>query len=81
MDSTTDASGILVEFKDGSLGPCTVFSGTVDGDHVRIYGEETSKERLEKQEKIVAETLLELTTEKHNTVEQNQPSKEGISSV
>jgi len=59
MDATTDKSGILVEFEDGSWAMYRL-SGT-DGS-VRIYGEDTSEEKLRLQEKTVQEVLLELTT-------------------
>ncbi|MFC1624710.1 transaldolase family protein, partial [Candidatus Omnitrophota bacterium] len=57
---TTDKSGILLRFDDGTWAMYRL-SGTEP--IIRIYGEETSKERLEIQQQTVKDLLIELTSE------------------
>jgi phosphomannomutase len=61
IDAKTDAKGVLVEFDDGSWAMYRI-SGT-DGS-IRLYGEDTTAERLSAIKKTLSETLLELTLEK-----------------
>src|SRR5262249_45423369 len=58
VNAATDKNGILVVFTDRSR---AMYRASGTEPVVRIYGEETTPERLRVQEQAVQETLLELT--------------------